>query len=105
MPERERWSPISFLFGNHCARTFDPIAFHHWLEERVIEDGEVRLDCSSSLQKASSQDASLTIWDALDWVRYDRELPNVKRFILSAKAGGFLASKPRANNIVRFSST
>jgi hypothetical protein len=63
-----------FLFGNHRARTFDPIAFHHWLEGRVIEDGEVRLDLLLELAKCVVIDASLTIWDALDWVRYDREL-------------------------------
>jgi hypothetical protein len=74
MAEREQWSPRSFLFGNHRAWTFDPAAFHHWLEERAIVGDELRLDLLLEFAKNVVTDASPTTWDALDWVRYDEEL-------------------------------
>lgn len=75
MAEREQSNPPSFLFGNHRAWTFDPAAFHHWLEERVIVGGEVRLDLLLELAKSVIKDASSpATWDALDWVGYDEEL-------------------------------
>jgi hypothetical protein len=74
MAESEQRYPRSFLVGNHRAWTFDPAAFHHWLEERVIEGGELRLDLLLEHSKSVVKDASPTTWDALDWVRYDEEL-------------------------------
>ena len=74
MAEREQSYPPSFLRGNHRAWTFDPAAFHQWLEERVIDGGELRLDLLLKLAKNVVKDASPNTWDALDWVGYDEEL-------------------------------
>jgi hypothetical protein len=51
----------------HQAWTFDPLAFHRWLEERIVADGELRLDTLYELTKRCAAYASPDTWHALGY--------------------------------------
>jgi hypothetical protein len=59
---------------SHHAWTFDPEPFHHWLEERIVEEGELRLDKLHELATGIFRNASPATRDALGWMRLDDEL-------------------------------
>jgi hypothetical protein len=58
---------------SHRAWTFDPDAFHDWLEERIVEEGELRLDQLHQLARGIVRNASSATWDALGYMRFDEE--------------------------------
>jgi hypothetical protein len=57
----------------HPAWTFAPATFHKWLEERIVEDDELRLDTLQELAMAAVAEATPITWHVLDSMRFDEE--------------------------------
>jgi hypothetical protein len=58
---------------SHRPWTFDPVAFHRWLEEQIVEDGQVRFDKLLQLARGIVENASSVAWEALEFMRFDEE--------------------------------
>jgi hypothetical protein len=69
---RIRW--VTKAAMSHHAWTFDPDEFHDWLEERIVEDGELHLDKLHELATGIFRNASPVTRDALGWMRLGDEL-------------------------------
>jgi hypothetical protein len=58
----------------HGAWTFDPVAFHRWLESWTVWEGELQLGALQELAKTVFADTTRITRRALEYMRMDEEL-------------------------------